>query len=115
MYTLKIVKSLVRFLGKAFRRNNMKLLTRIDVSVRHHFSDTWFYDQKQGFLGAERRGEERGGERRGEERGGERRGEERGGEPAEEEEKEILALLEPFNRIYFGGPSEEDIDDVINM
>lgn len=31
-------------MGKAWRKNNMAILSSIDKNVRHHVNDPWFYD-----------------------------------------------------------------------
>eukprot|EP00051_Salpingoeca_urceolata_P003693 m.59776 g.59776 ORF g.59776 m.59776 type:complete len:764 (+) comp13018_c0_seq1:109-2400(+) len=44
LYVLKVLKSQSRFLGRAWRKSNMQVLSRIDKNVRHRLRDTWFYE-----------------------------------------------------------------------
>eukprot|EP00049_Salpingoeca_infusionum_P002951 m.61549 g.61549 ORF g.61549 m.61549 type:complete len:672 (-) comp11871_c0_seq1:305-2320(-) len=44
LYALKVIKGLSRFLGRAWKRANMKLMTKIDQTVRHCMTDPWFHE-----------------------------------------------------------------------
>ncbi|KAI6658918.1 Striatin-interacting protein 1-like [Oopsacas minuta] len=42
-YALKLLKMQTRYLGRNWRRNNMKIMSSIYQSVRHHLHDDWAY------------------------------------------------------------------------
>ena len=43
IYALKLLKMQTRYLGRNWRRNNMKIMSCIYQSVRHHLHDDWAY------------------------------------------------------------------------
>lgn len=43
LYILKLLKVQTRYLGRSWRRNNMKTISAIYRSVRHHLHDDWAY------------------------------------------------------------------------
>ncbi|EDQ89220.1 uncharacterized protein MONBRDRAFT_37069 [Monosiga brevicollis MX1] len=47
-YIMKVIKNLAPFLGRAWRKSNMQLLTKIDQCVRQTIGDDWFYVQRDG-------------------------------------------------------------------
>eukprot|EP00800_Vazella_pourtalesii_P011724 TRINITY_DN2826_c2_g2_i1.p1 TRINITY_DN2826_c2_g2~~TRINITY_DN2826_c2_g2_i1.p1 ORF type:complete len:829 (+),score=70.36 TRINITY_DN2826_c2_g2_i1:71-2557(+) len=42
-YALKLLKMQTRYLGRNWRRNNMKIMSSIYQNVRHHLHDDWAY------------------------------------------------------------------------
>ena len=43
VYALKLLKMQTRYLGRNWRRNNMKIMSSIYQNVRHHLHDDWAY------------------------------------------------------------------------
>ena len=43
LYTLKLLKAQTKYLGRNWRRSNMKVISSIYQTVRHHLHDDWAY------------------------------------------------------------------------
>jgi len=81
LYALKLLKDQSRYMGKAWRKNNMAILSSIDKNVRHHVNDPWFYDN----MGAT--------------------------EPCpltKEQDAALLEAVDAFNERYYAHDTEED-------
>ena len=42
-YVLKLIKTQTKFLGRQWRKSNMKILSDIYQKVRHHLNDDWAF------------------------------------------------------------------------
>mmetsp|Transcript_23836 Transcript_23836/g.71118 ORF Transcript_23836/g.71118 Transcript_23836/m.71118 type:complete len:751 (+) Transcript_23836:398-2650(+) len=45
LYALKLIKSQVPYFNRQWRKSNQRILSSIDLKVRHHILDPWFYTQ----------------------------------------------------------------------